>query len=129
MMHGDAHPGNFMLIGDKMGVIDFGAVALLPGGMPRELGQILRYAVDKNYAKLLPTMEKIGFIQKGERVSTDDVDEMLKAVRRAAVGAGVPLQPQVVAADGHHRHGQGRGPDQDGAADEHPCRSWRSRCG
>jgi tRNA A-37 threonylcarbamoyl transferase component Bud32 len=25
MMHGDAHPGNFMLIGDKMGVIDFGA--------------------------------------------------------------------------------------------------------
>ncbi|MFN8229067.1 MAG: AarF/UbiB family protein [Mycobacterium sp.] len=78
MMHGDAHPGNFMLIGDKMGVIDFGAVAPLPGGMPRELGRILRYAVDKNYDKLLPTMEQIGFIQKGERVSTDDVDDMLK---------------------------------------------------
>ena len=79
MMHGDAHPGNFMLMdGDKMGVIDFGAVAPLPGGMPVELGQLLRYAVDKNYDKLLPTMEKIGFIQKGEKVSPRDIDDMLK---------------------------------------------------
>jgi predicted unusual protein kinase regulating ubiquinone biosynthesis (AarF/ABC1/UbiB family) len=79
MMHGDAHPGNFMLLpGDKMGVIDFGAVAPLPGGMPRELGQILRYAVDKNYDKLLPTMEKIGFIQNGEQVSTNEIDDMLQ---------------------------------------------------
>lgn len=79
MMHGDAHPGNFMLLpGDKMGVIDFGAVAPLPGGMPPELGQLLRYAVDKNYDELLPTMEKIGFIQKGEKVSIADIDDMLK---------------------------------------------------
>ena len=36
MMHGDAHPGNFMLLPDgKMGVIDFGAVAPLPGGLTR----------------------------------------------------------------------------------------------
>ncbi|MGB3483102.1 MAG: AarF/UbiB family protein [Mycobacterium sp.] len=79
MMHGDAHPGNFMLLpGDKMGVIDFGAVAPLPGGMPVELGRILRYAVDKNYDKLLPTMEQIGFIQKGERVEPREIDDMLK---------------------------------------------------
>ncbi|CAN5442105.1 AarF/ABC1/UbiB kinase family protein [soil metagenome] len=79
LMHGDAHPGNFMLMdGDKMGVIDFGAVAPLPGGMPVELGSLLRYAVDKNYDKLLPTMEKIGFIQKGEKVSPIDIDDMLK---------------------------------------------------
>ncbi|CAN5453580.1 AarF/ABC1/UbiB kinase family protein [soil metagenome] len=79
LMHGDAHPGNFMLMdGDKMGVIDFGAVAPLPGGMPVELGSLLRYAVDKNYDKLLPTMERIGFIQKGEKVSPIDIDDMLK---------------------------------------------------
>lgn len=79
MMHGDAHPGNFMLMpDDKMGVLDFGAVAPLPGGMPRELGSILRYAVDKNYDKLLPTMEKIGFIQKGQQVSTREIDDMLQ---------------------------------------------------
>lgn len=79
MMHGDPHPGNFMLMPDnKMGIIDFGAVAPMPGGQPRELGQILRYAVDKNYDKLLPTMEKIGFIQSGEQVSTDDIDQLLR---------------------------------------------------
>ncbi|BBY43661.1 ABC transporter ATP-binding protein [Mycolicibacterium celeriflavum] len=79
MVHGDAHPGNFMLLpDDKMGVIDFGAVAPMPGGWPVELGQILRYAVDKDYDKLLPTMEKAGFIQKGQQVSTREIDEMLK---------------------------------------------------
>ncbi|MCB0927708.1 MAG: AarF/UbiB family protein [Mycolicibacterium insubricum] len=81
MLHGDPHPGNFMLLpGNKMAIIDFGAVAPLPGGMPRELGQTLRYAVDKNYDRLLPTMEKAGFIQAGEsaKVSVEDIDEMLR---------------------------------------------------
>ncbi|OBI74538.1 AarF/ABC1/UbiB kinase family protein [Mycobacterium sp. E740] len=79
MVHGDAHPGNFMLLPDnKMGVIDFGAVAPMPGGWPVELGQILRYAVDKTYDKLLPTMEKAGFIQKGQQVSIREIDDMLK---------------------------------------------------
>ncbi|WP_283634830.1 macrolide-binding ATPase MABP-1 [Mycolicibacterium poriferae] len=79
MVHGDAHPGNFMLLpGDKMGIIDFGAVAPMPGGWPVELGQMLRYAVDKNYDKLLPTMQKAGFIQKGQQVSTREIDDMLK---------------------------------------------------
>ncbi len=79
MMHGDAHPGNFMLMpDDKMGVIDFGAVAPLPGGLPVELGLMLRYALNKDYEHLLPTMEQGGFIQKGEQVSVREIDEMLR---------------------------------------------------
>jgi len=79
MMHGDAHPGNFLLLPDnRMGVIDFGAVAPLPGGFPIELGLMLRYAYDKNYELLLPTMEAIGFIQRGERVSVREIDDMLR---------------------------------------------------
>ncbi|HZE17295.1 MAG TPA: AarF/UbiB family protein, partial [Mycobacterium sp.] len=79
MMHGDAHPGNFMLLPDgRMGVIDFGAVAPLPGGFPIELGMAIRLARDKNYDLLLPTMEKAGFIQKGQQVSVRDIDEMLR---------------------------------------------------
>jgi predicted unusual protein kinase regulating ubiquinone biosynthesis (AarF/ABC1/UbiB family) len=79
MMHGDAHPGNFMLMpDDKMGVIDFGAVAPLPGGVPIELGLATRYALAKDYENLLPTLQKIGFIQKGERVSTREIDDMLR---------------------------------------------------
>ena len=79
MMHGDAHPGNFMLLPDgRMGVIDFGAVAPLPGGFPIELGMTIRLAREKNYDLLLPTMEKVGFIQQGQQVSVRDIDEMLR---------------------------------------------------
>ena len=79
MLHGDAHPGNFMLLpDDRMGVLDFGAVAPLPGGYPVELGMTIRLARDKNYDLLLPTMEKVGFIQKGQQVSVRDVDEILR---------------------------------------------------
>ncbi|MGH3597241.1 MAG: AarF/UbiB family protein, partial [Mycobacterium sp.] len=79
MMHGDAHPGNFMLLsGGRMGVIDFGAVAPLPGGFPIELGMTIRLAREKNYDLLLPTMEKAGLIQKGEQVSVRDIDDMLR---------------------------------------------------
>ena len=78
MLHGDAHPGNFMLLPDgRMVVIDFGAVAPMPGGFPVELGMTIRLARDKNYDLLLPTMEKVGFIQKGQQVSVRDIDEML----------------------------------------------------
>jgi predicted unusual protein kinase regulating ubiquinone biosynthesis (AarF/ABC1/UbiB family) len=62
----------------KMGVIDFGAVAPLPGGFPVELGATIRLARDKNYDLVLPTMEKVGFIQKGQQVSVHDIDEMLR---------------------------------------------------
>lgn len=79
MMHGDAHPGNFMLLADgRMGVIDFGAVAPLPGGIPADLGKTVRYAHDKNYEKLMPAMESLGFIQRGEQVSQREIDDMLK---------------------------------------------------
>ncbi len=79
MMHGDAHPGNFMLLPDgRMGVIDFGAVAPLPDGFPTALGECIRLARDKNYDELLPTMEEAGFIQKGQQVSIEEVDDMLR---------------------------------------------------
>jgi predicted unusual protein kinase regulating ubiquinone biosynthesis (AarF/ABC1/UbiB family) len=79
MMHGDAHPGNFMLLPEgKMGVLDFGAVAPLPGGIPVELGRVVRYSLEKDYDKLLPAMERLGFIQKGEQVSTRELDDMLR---------------------------------------------------
>jgi len=78
LMHGDAHPGNFMLMDDgRMAVIDFGAVAPLPNGLPIALGQMIRLAQQRNYDELLPTMEKVGFIQKGEQLSIADIDEML----------------------------------------------------
>lgn len=79
MMHGDAHPGNFMIRNDgHMVVLDFGAVAPLPQGLPHEIGIMIRLARDKNYDLLLPTMEKIGFIQQGEKVSVPEIDDILR---------------------------------------------------
>jgi predicted unusual protein kinase regulating ubiquinone biosynthesis (AarF/ABC1/UbiB family) len=78
MMHGDAHPGNFMLMPDgRLAVIDFGAIAPLPDGMPVEMGMMIRLARERQYDLLLPTMEKIGFVQKGEQLSIEAIDEML----------------------------------------------------
>jgi predicted unusual protein kinase regulating ubiquinone biosynthesis (AarF/ABC1/UbiB family) len=79
MMHGDAHPGNFMLAPDgRMVVIDFGAVAPLPDGLPMELGRMIRFALEKDYDDLLPTMAKVGFIQPGEDISIEEIDAMLR---------------------------------------------------
>ena len=79
IMHGDTHPGNFMLLPDgRMGVIDFGAVAPLPGGLPPALGRMTALARDKNYDELLPTMVEAGFLQSGENVSIPEIDDMLR---------------------------------------------------
>jgi len=67
-----------LLPGDKMGVIDFGAVAPLPGGIPVEIGLSTRYALNDDYDNLLTTMQKIGFVQRGEQVSKREMDEMMR---------------------------------------------------
>jgi predicted unusual protein kinase regulating ubiquinone biosynthesis (AarF/ABC1/UbiB family) len=38
----------------------------------------IRLAREKNYELLLPTMEKIGFIQRGQQVPVREIDEMLR---------------------------------------------------
>ena len=40
-MHADLHPGNFLLLpGGRLGMLDFGAVAAMPGGIPAPFGQL-----------------------------------------------------------------------------------------
>ena len=47
LLHADPHPGNFRLLADgRLGVIDFGAVARLPGGLPEPIGRLTRLAID-----------------------------------------------------------------------------------
>ena len=130
MMHGDAHPGNFMLLPDgRMGVIDFGAVAPLPDGLPIELGMGIRLARDKNYDLLMPTMEKAGFIQRGQQVSVREIDDMLRQYVEPDRGRGVPLHPQVAAEDDRRFRSTGRW-RRSGRHGKWTCRpSSRSRCG
>jgi predicted unusual protein kinase regulating ubiquinone biosynthesis (AarF/ABC1/UbiB family) len=61
LLHADPHPGNFRLLpGDndhwRLGVLDFGTVDRLPGGLPSTIGDSLRMALvgqaESVYAKL-----------------------------------------------------------------------------
>jgi predicted unusual protein kinase regulating ubiquinone biosynthesis (AarF/ABC1/UbiB family) len=47
LLHADPHPGNFRLLDDgRLGVLDFGAVDRLPGGLPPFFGRLLRIMHD-----------------------------------------------------------------------------------
>jgi predicted unusual protein kinase regulating ubiquinone biosynthesis (AarF/ABC1/UbiB family) len=69
LLHADPHPGNFRLTPDgRLGVIDFGAVARLPGGLPRALGQIARFTLDGHAGKVDALFRDEGFIRPGHEV-------------------------------------------------------------
>ncbi len=47
LLHADPHPGNVMVLRDgRVGLVDFGAVAALPDGVPPVLGRLLRMLAD-----------------------------------------------------------------------------------
>jgi len=69
LLHADPHPGNFRLTPDgKLGVIDFGAVARLPGGLPPALGKIARYTLEGHAEKVDALFREEGFIRPGHEV-------------------------------------------------------------
>ncbi len=62
LLHADPHPGNFRMLADgRLGVVDFGAVARLPGGYPEPLGRLTRHAVDGDAAAVLAVLRARGF--------------------------------------------------------------------
>lgn len=64
MLHSDPHPGNFMLTDDgRLCVIDFGAVAHLPSGLPEAHGRMMRLALDGDSCALLELMRDEHFIR------------------------------------------------------------------
>lgn len=63
MLHADPHPGNFRILPDgRLGVVDFGAVARLPGGSPEPLGRLIRFAVEGDGDAVLVEMRAQGFL-------------------------------------------------------------------
>jgi predicted unusual protein kinase regulating ubiquinone biosynthesis (AarF/ABC1/UbiB family) len=74
LLHADPHPGNFRLLPDgRLGVVDFGAVARLPDGVPKPLGRMTRLAVDRDADGLLGLMRDLGFVRPGIKVTADEV--------------------------------------------------------
>jgi len=74
LLHADPHPGNFRLLDDgRLGVIDFGAVARLPGGMPEPVGRLTRLALDGRAADVLAGLRAEGFVKASVEVDAEQV--------------------------------------------------------
>ncbi|WP_456698686.1 ABC1 kinase family protein [Aeromicrobium sp. P5_D10] len=74
MLHADPHPGNFRIMPDgRLGVVDFGAVARLPDGLPLQMGQLLRLAVDGDYEGVVEGLRDEGFLKSKTDLDADTI--------------------------------------------------------
>lgn len=64
LLHADPHPGNFRMTDDgRLAVMDFGAVAHLPGGFPPAIGTLMRVALSGNAETVAEGLQEEGFIR------------------------------------------------------------------
>ena len=87
MMHGDPHPGNFMLAPDgRLVVLDFGASLALPDGFPEQLTTMMRLALERRGAELLALMGSAGYLARGNSVGPEEalafLDPFIEPMRR-----------------------------------------------
>jgi len=80
LLHADPHPGNFRMVpgrdgaADRLGVLDYGAVARLPGGeLPRSLGRLMRIALSEDYDAVVAHLHEQGFIRPHIKVTPEDL--------------------------------------------------------
>jgi predicted unusual protein kinase regulating ubiquinone biosynthesis (AarF/ABC1/UbiB family) len=79
MLHADPHPGNFRLLEDgRLGVIDFGATARLPGGHPEPIGRLLRWALAGKADEVLADLRAEGFVRPHVDVDAQGVLDYLR---------------------------------------------------
>ena len=96
MLHADPHPGNYRILPDgRLGVLDYGAVARLPGGLPPSIGRLLvrrpgrrrRDGRGRAARRRVHQATRLG----RRRVAA----ELSRAVRRAGLAGHLPLRPTV----------------------------------
>lgn len=72
LLHADPHPGNFRVMADgRLAVVDYGAVARLPEGLPPIVGQLLRAATEGDYDRVLEGLRQEGFIRPDTTIDTE----------------------------------------------------------
>jgi predicted unusual protein kinase regulating ubiquinone biosynthesis (AarF/ABC1/UbiB family) len=88
MLHADPHPGNFRMLADgRLGVLDFGAVDRMPGGMPPFIGRMLRIVHEG--ADLRPAEEELrrqGFLREGVQVDMEALRAFLAPMAEPSRG-------------------------------------------
>uniref|UniRef100_UPI00143CF7E6 AarF/UbiB family protein n=1 Tax=Allokutzneria sp. NRRL B-24872 TaxID=1137961 RepID=UPI00143CF7E6 len=74
LLHADPHPGNFMTLPDgRLCVIDFGAVARLPEGLPHTLGVLTRLALQGRSEDLMQLLRAERFLGQDTDLDAQDV--------------------------------------------------------
>lgn len=69
LLHADPHPGNFRMLPDgRLGVLDFGAVARLPGGHPEVIGRLTRLALAGDAEAVLTGLQDEGFVKRDAKI-------------------------------------------------------------
>ncbi|MEU3492286.1 AarF/ABC1/UbiB kinase family protein [Kitasatospora cineracea] len=84
LLHADPHPGNFRLVKTgrssaswKLGVLDFGTVDRLPGGLPRPIGTSLRLALAGDAGAVYDLLRQENFVRPGISLDPDAVLDYL----------------------------------------------------
>ncbi|MER5196086.1 ABC1 kinase family protein [Streptomyces sp. NPDC002755] len=94
LLHADPHPGNFRLLpggpdGEddwRLGVLDFGTVDRLPGGLPDPIGESLRMTLDGEAEAVYELLRREGFVKDSIELDPDAVlDYLLPIIEPALV--------------------------------------------
>jgi hypothetical protein len=86
-MHADLHPGNFLLLpGGRLGMLDFGAVAATPGGIPAPFGQLAAAVLAGDGPAAIRLARQAGALAPDTEVDPRLIIELLHPL--AATGAG-----------------------------------------
>ncbi|MFD9503649.1 ABC1 kinase family protein [Streptomyces sp. NPDC060035] len=107
LLHADPHPGNFRLLPPvgadaeeveeadsigadaarwRLGVLDFGTVDRLPGGLPRTIGDSLRMTLDGDAEAVYRMLREEGFVKDSIELAPDAVlDYLLPIIEPAQV--------------------------------------------
>ncbi|MET8284071.1 AarF/ABC1/UbiB kinase family protein [Streptomyces sp. NPDC005132] len=91
LLHADPHPGNFRLLPDeksgwRLGVLDFGTVDRLPGGLPSPIGESLRMTLDGDAEAVYDLLREEGFVKESIELEPDAVlDYLLPIIEPAQV--------------------------------------------
>ena len=78
LLHTDPHPGNFRLLDDgRMGVLDFGSVLVMPGGLPPTFGGLIRAMTATDPEAVEARLREGGFIAPDAHIEVEKLIDYL----------------------------------------------------
>jgi predicted unusual protein kinase regulating ubiquinone biosynthesis (AarF/ABC1/UbiB family) len=80
-MHADLHPGNFLLLpGGRLGMLDFGAVAATPGGIPAPFGQLAAAVLAGDGPTAINLARQVGALSSDAQIDPRLILELLHPI-------------------------------------------------